>query len=324
MRGIDSKEKVNPYVFIVGCPRSGTTLLQRVVNAHPKIAVVPEAPWIYHLLKARVGITPRGTVTPDLAPALLEHPKFGLLGINRDQLLPLIGKGRQMTYSTFVRGIFDLYGVIRGKELVGNKTPALVRRLNVVHKLWPEARIIHLIRDGRDVYLSMKNRPLHSRDSKALAGWEEDPVSTAALWWELNVQLGRKASKSFGPELYCEVRYESLVNRSTEFCAELCAFLGVTYSDVMLRFYEREKTKRASRPITPGLRNWRSQMSSEDVELFEAAAGKTLEDLGYPRVFAHPRDELMERSARKRDSLLAQSPRYARAYAAYPAPGSLG
>ncbi len=315
---------MNPYVFIVGCPRSGTTLLQRLVNAHPKIAIVPEAPWIYHLLKARAGITPQRTVTPDLVPALLEHPKFPLLGITRDQLLPLIGEPRRVTYSTFVKGIFDLYGGMRGKDLVGNKTPAVVRRLEVVHELWPEARIIHLIRDGRDVYLSMKNRALHSRDSEALATWPDDPVLTAALWWELNVQMGRKAGKSLGPELYCEVRYESLVNRSTEVCAEVCGFLGVTYSDAMLRFYEGQKTKRASRPITPGLRDWRSQMASEDAELFEAAAGETLDDLGYPRAFPDPVPELMERSARKRDSLLAQSPRYARAYEANPAPGSLG
>jgi hypothetical protein len=160
----------------------------------------------------------------------------------------------------------------------------------------------------------MKNRPLHSRDSEALAHWAEDPVATAALWWELNVRMGRQAARSLGSELYYEVSYESLVDRPTAVCGELCAFLGVPYSAAMLRFYENEKTKRASRPITSGLRDWQSQMTLEDTELFEAAAGATLADLGYPRAFAHPEQELRARSTRIRNSLLAQSPRYARAY----------
>ncbi len=304
----------NPYVFIVGCPRSGTTLLQRMVNAHPKIAVMPEAPWMYQLFKQRNGITPHGTVTADLIPALLEHPKFATLGITGDQLLPLIGEDQHPTYAAFVRRIFDLYGMMQGKDLVGNKTPGLVRRLEVVHEHWPEARIINLIRDGRDVFLSMKNRPLHSHDSEAHPGWTEDPVSRGALWWELSVQLGRKAGKSLGPRLYYEVRYESLVNHPTEACARLCDFLEVPQSDAMLRFYESGKTKKASRPLIPGLRDWRSQMSAEDIERFESAAGKMLDDLGYPRAFPHPSPELVERSVRMRRLLLAASPRYARAY----------
>jgi len=64
--------------------------------------------------------------------------------------------------------------------------------------------------------------------------WQEDRVSTAALWWELNVSLGRLAGTSLGQELYYEVRYESLVGRPAEECAALCAFLGVPYSDAML------------------------------------------------------------------------------------------
>ncbi len=304
----------NPYVFIVGCPRSGTTLLQRVVNAHPKIAVMPESPWIYQLLKQRTGMTPERTVKKDIVPALLEHPKFANLGITREQLQSLIGENQRATYATFVQRIFHLYGKMQDKDLVGNKTPALVRRLEVVHELWPEARIVHLIRDGRDVFLSMKNRPLRNRDSRSRIAWAEDPVSTVGLWWELNVQMGRKAGETLGPRLYYEMSYELLVSNPTGACKKLCGFLEVPQSDAMLRFYERGKTQKDSRPITPGLRDWRSQMPPEDVEVFESAAGRMLDDLGYSRAFLHPRHELVDRSNRKRGLLLAQSPRYARAY----------
>ena len=304
----------NPYVFLVGCPRSGTTLLQRMVNAHSQVAVMPEAHWIYQLSVQRKGMTPERTVKDDIVSALLEHPKFARLGITCDQLLALAGENQRATYSAFVQRIFDLYGKMQGKDLVGNKTPALVRRLEVVHELWPEARIVHLIRDGRDVFLSLRNRPLHNRDAGSGLGWTEDPVSTAGLWWELNVQMGRKAGEALGPQLYHEMLYETLVNQPAQACAALCAFLEVPYSDAMLRFYESGKTEKDLRPITPGLRNWRSQMSAQDVEVFESAAGRTLDDLGYWRAFPHPRYELMDRSARKRGLLLAQSSRYARAF----------
>jgi len=80
----------NPYVFIVGCPRSGTTLLQRIVNAHSQIAIMPESHWIPRLFDKRKGLTPEGLVTPELIPRLLKHPNFSRLKIEREELLKLL------------------------------------------------------------------------------------------------------------------------------------------------------------------------------------------------------------------------------------------
>jgi hypothetical protein len=304
----------NPYFFIVGCPRSGTTLLQRVVSAHPQITVMPEAPWIYELHQQSTAITLGGTVKDDPVPSLLGHPKFARLGISCDQLSALINQNQRAAYSTLVQAIFDLYGKLQNKNLVGNKTPGLVRRLDTVHNLWPEARIIHIVRDGRNVYLSMRNRPLRRWKLGTRLG-VEDPVSTMGLWWELNVQMGRKAGEALGPRLYREVLYEKFVSHPEEACSELCTFLEVPFSEAMMRFYESGNTRKTSRPITPGLRDWRTEMSAEDVEQFESAAGKMLDDLGYPRACPHPSCELVDRSARTRGLVLGQSPRYARAFA---------
>jgi hypothetical protein len=68
--------EVNPYVFIVGSTRSGTTLLQRIVDAHPQIAVVHETHWITRYFEKRTGLTPEGLVTPELIPKLLEYRRF--------------------------------------------------------------------------------------------------------------------------------------------------------------------------------------------------------------------------------------------------------
>lgn len=298
----------NPYVFIVGCPRSGTTMLQRIVNAHSQIAIMPESHWIPRLFDKRQGLTPEGLVTPELIPHLLAQPAFALLDIGREKLETLLGTDRPASYADFMTGMFDLYGKARGKTLVGNKTPGFVRRTRTLHSLWPTARFVHLIRDGRDVFLSTIHRALKNPKAGVFDTWEADPATTAGLWWEWNVQSGRQAGYSLGPKLYYELRYESLVANPEEECAALCAFLGLPYDDAMLRFHEAQEESTAARPVTPGLRDWRSQMPGEDVERFEAAAGELLDELGYPRSIPHPPLERVEIASKMRD-LLARDPR---------------
>lgn len=298
----------NPYLFIVGCPRSGTTLLKRMVDAHPHIAITPETQWIPRYFKRRKGLTPKGLVTPKLIHKLFEHRRFPLLGIDRDKLVRLIGFSKSLSYSSFVTGIFDLYGEANGKQLVGDKTSGYVRNLHVLHTLWPRAKFVHLIRDGRDVCLSIINWSKADRATGFFATWAEDPVSTTALWWQCNVQLGREVGYPLGPDLCYEIRYESLVADPANECAKLCAFLGVPYDDAMLRYHESRKITDPGLeeghpwlPITPGLRNWRSQMPAEDVERFEAAAGDLLNKLGYNRAFLNPRPETVKYTLRIRD-----------------------
>ena len=311
---------VNPYVFVVGCPRSGTTLLQRMINAHPQIAIILETKWIPRLWDERKGLTPEGLVTPELIPHLVAQRDFDRLHVDRKHLEGLLEADQQATYANFVSRIFDLYGERREKSLVGDKTPGYVRQLDTLHTLWPKARFVHLVRDGRDVFLSTLEWPKgHQKRPAIFAAWKDDAASTAAFWWESNVRLGRAVGNLLGPELYYEVRYESLVRNPEEECMALCAFLDVPYDEAMLRFHEgRTKTKpglsakHAWLPITSGLRDWRSQMTAEDAERFEAAAGELLDELAYPRAFPILRPEAKKHAFGIQD-LLAQDAKWIRA-----------
>jgi hypothetical protein len=311
----------NPYVFIVGCPRSGTTLLRNMVSAHPLIVITREAHWIPLWFEKRKGLTPEGNVTSRLIKELLAHDKFAFFRLSVEDLMSLVEDGHSVSYASFVAGIFDLYGKAQGKKLVGNKTPDSARRMSTLHALWPHSRFVHLIRDGRDVALSFMNWPgVQHKKPGNFATWKDDPVSTAAFWWELNVRRGREAGESLGRELYYEMRYESLVAHPERECAALCAFLGLKYHQAMLYFHEafvnRNQglgARRDRQPVTPGLRNWKTQMPAEDVERFEAAAGGLLDELGYPRAFRHPRPDAVEHSTQIRN-LLAKAPRGVRPY----------
>jgi sulfotransferase family protein len=291
---------MNPFVFIVGCPRSGTTLLQRLLDAHSQLAVINETLWITR--------EANGGVTPELISRLFENRRFQRLGMVREDVERLVHSNGSISYPSFVSAVFDLYGRAQGKALVGDKSPGYVREIPALHRLLPEARFIHIIRDGRDVWLSLASWKKAERSMGGFATWAEDPVATAALWWERSVLLGREAAALLGPELYHEVRYETLVANPAQACQELCGFLGLPYDEGMLRFYEGRTrnepgltSKRAWLPPTPGLRDWQTEMARDEVERFEGTAGALLEALGYPRSRPHPRPEAFEHGTRIRE-----------------------
>jgi hypothetical protein len=300
---------VNPYVFIVGCARSGTKLLRKITDAHPRMAIPRETNWIPKPFERRQGVTPNGLVTPELVSWLLSCEKFTRMRIGQDELEVLVAGEEPVSYSTFVTGVFDLYGKGQGKRLVGDKTPSYLRHIPTLHALWPQAKFVHLIRDGRDVCLSILNWKRGERVAGRFATWSEDPVSITALWWKWNVMLGREDGAPLGPDLYREVHYEALVSEPANECKTLCDFLNLPYDEGMLRFHERLPDPRFYdgkqmkwRPIVTGLRDWKAEMPAEDLERFEAVAGDLLQELGYERAFPFPSSRALEHAARTRET----------------------
>jgi hypothetical protein len=302
----------DPYLFIVGCARSGTTLVHRIVDAHPQIAITPEMHWISRQFKGRNSL-----VTPELVSELSGHKRFAQFEINREEFEGLLGSGEAIPYRTFLNRVFGLYGKIKNKPLVGSKTPAYVRSIPTFHALWPDAKFVHLIRDGRDVCLSVLNWNKAERTAGRYASWEEDPISTTALWWERKVRKAREDGAALGSGLYHEMHYEDLVDDPQRECKRLCEFLGVPYEEAMIRFaegktrtdlpYARKTPKKAWLPITSGMRNWRTEMPVKDIQRFEAAAGNLLEELGYQRAVPNPSSEALEQAARIREAFTREA-----------------
>jgi hypothetical protein len=309
---------VNPYLFIVGCPRSGTTLLQRLLDCHEQLAITPETHWIprwFHANQGK-GITPDGRVSKKLLRKLSAHPRFVEMGVSpRKEHFRVKGKGR-VSYARFVSSLFDLYGEQQGKPLVGDKTPGYAREVATLHELWPTAKFVHLIRDGRDVALSIINWP-RARNWTAGEGaarfrtWTEDPLLTAALWWEWHVRLACEAGDALGTALYHEVHYEALVDSPEEECRTVCDFLGIAPDDDLLPKYEAKVKSDSNRDdkhpwmaITRGLRNWQSQLPVSEVERFEAAAGGLIEELDYRRALPSPQKCALEAAVRARCSFV--------------------
>jgi hypothetical protein len=297
----------NPYLFVVGCPRSGTTMLRRMLDAHPELAITPETHWVPEWFERQAGGDRNGGVTREFVQSLLESARFRKLKVGDDEVWRLFEEGEPVSYASLVEHVYDAYGRLRGKRLVGDKTPGYTKAMPLLHRLFPWAKFVHLVRDGRDVCLSATSWHQVGRLERRFPSWRQEPVATAALWWELHVRLARDAGASMEPSHYHEMRYEELVADPAEEAGALCSFLGLAYSEAMTRFHEGRTRKdpelgsnKQWLPPTPGLRDWRTQMPEHDVELFEAVAGELLDELGYPRAFSRISADTAERAARVR------------------------
>lgn len=284
----------NPRLFVVGSPRSGTTLLQRMLDAHPMLAVANDTSFIHKPLKCcvqdwkkRLQLDGDVPLTPEIVAFTRDYKRFQRLGLNNAQ----IDRAAQAsTYRGFVTGLYDEFAAMKKKPFSGEKTPDFVRRIPLLHQLYPESKFIHIIRDGRDVSLSSVEWAQKGIGPSKFELFADHPVATTAMWWCWQVASGRRDGLPLGPEVYHEVRYERLVDAPEETMQELAAFLGLPYDAAMVRYYEGKSSyepsasaKSAWLPVTKGLRDWQAQMSARDLQIFEALAGDLLDDLGYAR-----------------------------------------
>ncbi len=280
----------SPYLFIVGCARSGTTLLQRMLDHHPLLAVANEA-----RLMLRIADNGNDGINPPLTPKLVEevrsHPRFAKLHLSDAAIDQAAAQASR--YGEFVSALYSEYGKLYGKALVGEKTPRYVRHLPLIYQVFPWVKTVHIIRDGRDVALSTLQWAREGRKGPGrFQLWRQQPLATCALWWAWQVRTGRLDGSALGADRYNEVKYEELVRRPEETLRLVTGFLSLPFAAEMLSYHQgRARTqtglssKRAWLPPTSGLRDWRTQMKEQDVELFEALAGDLLSALGYERVF---------------------------------------
>lgn len=286
----------NPLGFVVGCPRSGTTLLQRMLDAHPALSVLPEVPWLATGPADRSKVDTAGLVEAAFLRELAARGAFGRyahLPLPADELLNLAARVEaretSVRFATFASWLLDRYGALHGTDLVVNKTVGATVHVDALLATFPRTRVVSLVRDGRDVVMSAIGWRRAPRLSEEHATWRDQPLGTAALWWEWHVRRSREGGRAAWPDRFHEVRYEELVRWPAATLARICAFLGLEYDDAMLDYGQGRRREDASldakhqwQPVTVGLRDWRRQLAADDLALFEAVAGDLLEELGYP------------------------------------------
>jgi hypothetical protein len=269
---------MTPPVFVLGVRRSGTTLLRVILDRSPGIAIPDEShfvPQLAHRHRTPVGID-------DFVDDLRRLRTLATWGIGADDVAPLLRSG--MTTGEAIGAVFAAYAGKNGKPRWGDKTPAYMRHLSLLERLFPDALYVHLIRDGRDCALSFLGMP----DDAPTRTWAhpEDVVGFACQWVS-EVGAARALGRRVGPSRYHELRYEELVADPERVVRAVCGFAGIDFEPGMLEPGEVEPAlaakphhRRLSERPSRG-RDWRSEMSADDVRAFETIAGELLAELGY-------------------------------------------
>lgn len=268
----------SPPVIVLGVRRSGTTLLRVMLDRNPALAVPDESYFVPQLARRHRGTVDVDAFLGDLrrVPTLVEWDLRPEAVARR--LHPPMATGAA------IAAVFEAYAAERGKVRWGDKTPLYMQYLPMLERLFPAARYVHLVRDGRDAALSFLSVPAgimtegwgHPRDA---AGF--------ACQWATEVRAARALGMRVGPGRYLELRYEALVADPEAELRRVCSFAALDYDAAMLAYVgqtdsaRKEHQRRLDEPPRVGVRDWRTEMAPGEIAAFEAVAGDLLGELGY-------------------------------------------
>lgn len=284
-----SGHRLSVFPFFCGMGRSGTTLLRAMFDSHPDVAVPGESQFIMPMAARRRRYeTPSGFAADAFLRDLAGQERFRMWGVPEGAVRSVMVESGTASFADAVRSAFAAFARAHGKPRYADKTPAHIRHLPLLAELFPESRFVHIIRDGRDVALSLMER------TEGAIG-----LDSVAIRWREMVVRGRRDGRVLGRRRYLEVRYEDLVEDPEGTVRSVCDFLELAFDESMLRYFERaEEVVRLTHnpeihrsiflPPTKGLRDWRRDMPREEVAVFEALAGRVLTDLGYERLVPRP------------------------------------
>ncbi|MEV4636016.1 sulfotransferase [Actinoplanes sp. NPDC049548] len=270
-------------IIVVGCPRSGTTMLQLMLHAHPRIAIPPETRFVLAAYRERqeFGDLRMPENRRALARRIVDRQetRFCDLGLDPEETVERIAAA-QGTLGSVLGTIFQQYAARFGKPRWGDKRPAYLHNVDILLRLFPDAQFINIVRDGRDCVASLKEMSWHRKDIYA----------TVAAWARA-VDDARRAARKLGSSQWYELRYEDLVADPHGRLRELCAYLGEDYdaamaepstvAQVAVPSFKTWHARTHTPVTTQRVQSWQSRLTAEEIALCEAALGSRLVANGY-------------------------------------------
>lgn len=270
-------------VFVLGCPRSGTTLLYHMILSAGNFAVYRSESMVFNLLAPCFGDLSVRRNRQALMKAWLASKFFTTSGLDAKEIKSKILEECR-SGGDFLRILMEEIARKQGVERWAECTPDHILYLEAIRKSIPDALILHILRDGRDVALSLEKQ----KWIRPLPWDKEQSLLVAGLYWQWTVNYGRRSGRTFGPD-YMEVSFEDLIQQPHSTLARIGDFIQHDLN------YERIKKVgigSMSQPNTSfetdspdGFQptgRWRAQFPQPQLERFETMAGSTLEELGYP------------------------------------------
>ncbi|QSP93526.1 sulfotransferase [Marinobacter salinisoli] len=265
-------------LFILGAPRSGTTFLASIL-ADTSFGSPIETHFITKYFKKleRYGeLCERSNFKKLIKDILAERPiQQWKLALDIDQFFDDLSP--DYSYATIVHALMTRFRLADPDASWGDKTPHYLGDVEILLELFPNARFIYIVRDGRDVALSLLKKP-----------WGPNNVVSCAEYWKIlnskELELSEIAKKS---NLF-SLTYEELLNNPTELIREIYQYLGEELPKSRI-IKVQKNTKIGNKE------KWRTELTIDQIRQFEAIAGNKLMELGYPVLTSSPKISLMER-----------------------------
>jgi len=277
--GVDSQP-----IFVVGMPRSGTTLLAALLSAHSEIAIGPETAYfdlVWKPLEREQGLTQWGKVEARLKEFFVK-PSVALMNLPEADLLEefrLASERQQLSHRKMLSRMMQMYAALQKKTRWGEKTPGHFLYLPAIKSEFPEAEIIYIVRDPRDIHLSLAN-----------VAWNDGNAFNHALQWREYQAISVRYQKRYGHS-FTQVLYEDLITDPTNVLRQLTSQVGISFEEGMLERYQTQplfdvkdepwKRKVASPIDASNAGKWRTQLPSDELGIFSRLCGSQLVELGY-------------------------------------------
>ncbi len=263
-----------------------------MLSAHPDIAISFESYFMVDLLRQRArGVWPANIAADRnwnrLLQYVTDHPWIQSWELDSRELEEGWKQIPDRSYSAACRAVFTLMMRNRSKSRWGDKTPQHVQYMLVLTKLFPDAKFIHIIRDGRDTALSLVQM------RKTAQPWGPRFIALAGYYWAWLVLSGLIAQALLGANQCIEVRFEDLVLQPEEELKRLCSWAGLTYDARMLDYCQTEMAQEFARdgsasrrrigkpPDKTRIQLWKNRMDLSDQKKILRQAGGLLAYLGY-------------------------------------------
>jgi LPS sulfotransferase NodH len=262
-------------IFVVGAPRSGTTLLRLILNRHPEIGLCDETFFFYYAARRRraFGDLANPRHRRRLIDAYLSTRRIQETGLDLGALGDRLARDGT-SYDAFFSTLLRFYAESHGKTRWGEKTPLHAAELPTLAAWYPDCRVVHIVRDPRDVVSSLQRMPWGARSV----------LRNARVWKRLTAPPN--ADRARIERMI--VRYENLVTDPPGTVRSVCDFLGVSYEPQMLVPEPRPPARRpwlqrAQEAITTkSVGTWRVELSDEQVRLIEWMCAPEMRSYAYP------------------------------------------
>jgi hypothetical protein len=267
-------------IIILGCPRSGTTLLQAMLHSHPRIAIAPETRFLLpaYRRRRRFGDLEERANRRALAKFIVGRGHlFSNLGLDRRETIRQIVAGPP-TLGSAIGVVLRAYAERLDRSRWGEKRPGYHRHIDVVMRLFPDAQIVHVVRDPRDCVASLKRMP-----------WWNRPVYHSVSAWAQSLDYTDEAMRKW-PGVVARVQYERLVADPETELEALCAALGEDYdpamaeperlAPVVVPGRDWHQSTRVS-PTTARVGRWRGELESWEAALCETVLAERMKRFGY-------------------------------------------